>query len=454
MAGKKSGWLKRAFRFVLQGLLCFVLITGCLGGCGTKEDKVSYGEVSAYEIAYSAYLTQENFADGQFDVLDYREDTERQLFGTLYSVSEQMESISDCYAFVSATNLADEIAVVVATEETVEAVATGLEKRLEERIAMFEGYEPTEVDKLQDGQILTYGKYVVYLVCDDMKGAKTVVEEVVKEGYIPKYDVPTPMPDGSTPVVSISPEPTFTPTPTEEVLPNNPEVTPEATPEPTPTEAVTPTQKATPTVTPKPPTSTPTTIVEPSVYGEGYEYGYPEVLVEAVQTNDVSLLTSDRDIELFYRCRELLNEWITDDMTNYEKEKAVFTMLVAELKYDKAHYSIAGEDPNSVNPYGALIQGKAICTGYANSFQLFMTILNIPCINVEGSAFDDYQAHCWNMVQLDGAWYYVDVCWGDSGRDSGGNYKYLNATTEHMLNTEHHWDTEAYPYVEKTYSGE
>ncbi len=415
---KNSGWLKRTLRGVIHGLLCFVLAASCFGGCGTKEEKVSYGEVSAYEIAYSAFLTQEDFADGEYDVLDDDDDSGRQLFGTLYSVSDYMESVSDCHAFVSATNLADEVAVVVATEETVERIAEGFEQRLEERIAMFEGYEPAEVDKLQNGQILTYGKYVVYLVCEDMKGAKTAVEEVVKEEYVSKYD-------GSTP-----------------------------TPDPTPTEAVTPTPEASPTGTPKPATPTPTTIVEPLIYGEGYEYGYPEILVDAVQADDVNLLVSDRDVELFYRCRELLDEWITDDMTNYEKEKAIFTMLVAELKYDKAHYSIDGEDPNSVNPYGALIQGKAICTGYANSFQLFMTILNIPCINVEGSAYDDYEPHCWNMVLMEGDWYYVDVCWGDSGRDSGGNYKYLNATTEHMLNTKHHWDTEAYPYVEHTYSGE
>ncbi len=418
--------MKMRWKCVVTAATAMMLIAGMLAGCNKEE--LQLGTVSAYEIAMHTKQSQSFFAENVYDELSYNDAEERELFLNLYAIEEYEECVSDVYAFVSATDLADEIAVVITTRNT-EVIAKAMEARMEERIRIFEGYEPAEVAKIKKGSITVYGEYVVFLICQEQSAAEAAAKEAVSYEYQAQYEMPTPVENGTTPVVSVSPSTTDTPT----VVP-------------TVTEAVLPTQGITDEMTP-----TPTTEVESSVYGEGYEYGYPPVLIEAIRENDASLLKENRDVELFYRCRELLDKWISDEMTLYEKERAIFTMLVAELKYDKAHYSIAGEAPNSVNPYGALVDGKAICTGYANSFQLFMTVLGIPCINVEGSAFEDYEPHCWNMVQLEEQWYYVDVCWGDSGRDSGGNYKYLNTTTSYMISTTHHWDSNAYPYVEKYY---
>lgn len=68
-------------------------------------------------------------------------------------------------------------------------------------------------------------------------------------------------------------------------------------------------------------------------------------------------------------------------------------------------------------PYGALVEGKAVCEGYARSFQLLCEREEIPCILVIGDAVDNngtIGAHMWNYVQMeDGAWYAVDVTWDD-----------------------------------------
>ena len=65
--------------------------------------------------------------------------------------------------------------------------------------------------------------------------------------------------------------------------------------------------------------------------------------------------------------------------------------------------------------YGALVNGKAICGGYAKAFKAVLDRLNIPCVCIQGyscsSASSSYVAHMWNAVKLEGQWYAVDPTW-------------------------------------------
>ena len=55
-----------------------------------------------------------------------------------------------------------------------------------------------------------------------------------------------------------------------------------------------------------------------------------------------------------------------------------------------------------------------VCEGYARAFKVLCNKVGIPCVLVDGDAGGP---HMWNYVQLDGAWYGVDVTWNDP---SGG----------------------------------
>lgn len=74
--------------------------------------------------------------------------------------------------------------------------------------------------------------------------------------------------------------------------------------------------------------------------------------------------------------------------------------------------------------YGALVNGKAICGGYAKGFKAVMDRLEIPCVCVQGysrsSATSALNAHMWNAVKLDGMWYGVDVTWNDTANHPNG----------------------------------
>ena len=76
-------------------------------------------------------------------------------------------------------------------------------------------------------------------------------------------------------------------------------------------------------------------------------------------------------------------------------------------------------DSNTV--YGALVNGVAMCGGYAQAYAYLCYQLGIPCVYVEGDvhAPDFEGAHAWDMVQVDGAWGNVDPTWSDDEQGIG-----------------------------------
>lgn len=84
---------------------------------------------------------------------------------------------------------------------------------------------------------------------------------------------------------------------------------------------------------------------------------------------------------------------------------------------DMAVYDDTLEKPYSHSAYGILVEGTAVCEGYAKAFKAMCDSIGVPCVLVigtGGSSSQGYEAHMWNYVQMeDGNWYAVDVTWDD-----------------------------------------
>lgn len=59
--------------------------------------------------------------------------------------------------------------------------------------------------------------------------------------------------------------------------------------------------------------------------------------------------------------------------------------------------------------YDALTAKSTVCSGYASLFWHFCHGAGIPCRIITGVG--KFEAHAWNMVQLDTHWYHVDSTW-------------------------------------------
>lgn len=121
---------------------------------------------------------------------------------------------------------------------------------------------------------------------------------------------------------------------------------------------------------------------------------------------------------------------IPDAADDYEKEKAVHDRLIARCRYEDGDWSSG--------IYGALVEGKAVCSGYARAAQFLLDGLGIRNYLVTGQAGseDDRENHMWNTVFIDGNPYYLDVTWDDGDYENGSaGYAYFNVTEGALAGT-------------------
>ena len=107
---------------------------------------------------------------------------------------------------------------------------------------------------------------------------------------------------------------------------------------------------------------------------------------------------------------------ITPSMSDYEKELYIHDALAARIVYAEAD--------NAHNAYGALVNGVAVCEGYAEAFQYLLQQAGIQSFIIDGESSG--QAHAWNAVNIGGNWYHVDLTWDD--RETDLYHAYFNLT--------------------------
>lgn len=96
---------------------------------------------------------------------------------------------------------------------------------------------------------------------------------------------------------------------------------------------------------------------------------------------------------------------LPENADDYEKARVVYTYLI-----DSVEYEISQDDQSIA---GAFWKHSAVCAGYAGGAQYLLERLGVICIYVEGSVKDSTEGHAWNIVQLDGQYYYLDATNGD-----------------------------------------
>ena len=119
--------------------------------------------------------------------------------------------------------------------------------------------------------------------------------------------------------------------------------------------------------------------------------------------------------------------------SDYEKAKYVFEILIQNVDYDASMV-------NNQNIISVFLSRATVCQGYACATQYLLNKLGVPSTIVTGMA--EGESHAWNLVRLDGNYYYMDTTWGNSRYldDSSQiekyvNYSYLAVTSEEISRT-------------------
>lgn len=155
--------------------------------------------------------------------------------------------------------------------------------------------------------------------------------------------------------------------------------------------------------------------------------------------NTIISMTNEIDSKVNY----ILNSVIKNGMTDFQKELAIHDYLVLNSKYDPNKLSNGKYANESYSVYGILVRGVGVCGGYAESFKLLLNKVGIESMVVISTP---EMNHAWNIVNLDGEYYHVDVTWDDPTPDREGitGYSYLNLT-DTKIREDHYWDNRKYP---------
>lgn len=106
---------------------------------------------------------------------------------------------------------------------------------------------------------------------------------------------------------------------------------------------------------------------------EQYEIKPTTNISDAYKSGDTSKLT-DKEKETLDMAKDALKEMkIKDDMSDFEKEKAVYDWMTSSLQHDQGALTVIPTTQEDCdNPYGVLKYHNAVCVGYATTFRMFM----------------------------------------------------------------------------------
>ena len=173
-----------------------------------------------------------------------------------------------------------------------------------------------------------------------------------------------------------------------------------------------------------------------------YTRGERTTAIEFSGTYTMDRETAAKRLEEIDAAASRILSGISPDAGDYEKVKYVYDTLIRETDYELGA-------PDNQNIYSVFVNHVSVCQGYAKATQYLLNRLGVECTLVLGTV-DAGEGHAWNLVKVEGDYYFVDTTWGDASyRTEEGqgdaeetdfkvpevNYDYLNVTTAELLRT-------------------
>lgn len=167
----------------------------------------------------------------------------------------------------------------------------------------------------------------------------------------------------------------------------------------------------------------------------GYQYNTYTSNKNVVGLEFEPKYTMSKDQRNVYQAKidDVAEDWLSGiSMSDSDFDKALY---VFETLIEKVDYDTNSEENQNI--LSVFLYQKTVCQGYADAAWYLLEKLGISSTIVTGTA--NNESHAWNLVHLDGAYYFMDVTWGNSKYLNSNNdttkrvnYAYLAMTTEEI----------------------
>ena len=193
-----------------------------------------------------------------------------------------------------------------------------------------------------------------------------------------------------------------------------------------------------------------------AAYREGYYFNVLHFQYQYLET-------PDEEKQVRSAIAKFIHSLDTDKLSDYEIIKAVHDYICSGTSY--CYDALSGDIRDyayAFSPYGALVKGSCVCQGYARAFYRICEELGYNCrvmtslYSSSGGIFAiPNTGHAWNLVEVNGKYYFVDTTWDDELLDRGypdRQYTFLlvnDATVKSLDSGKEH--TPSYEYTENDF---
>ena len=167
------------------------------------------------------------------------------------------------------------------------------------------------------------------------------------------------------------------------------------------------------------------------------DYGKVTLKIEHIYSNsDIKLIEA--------KVKEVESEIWNNSMSNEDKIKEAHNYIINNSKYDKDRSDNNIVKYKSDTAYGSLLEGYSLCGGYTDAMELFLEDMGIKSYKISS------ENHVWNAVNLNNAWYHLDLTWDDPITTDGSDileYNFFLITTSELSELEgeqHNYDKNVY----------
>lgn len=156
------------------------------------------------------------------------------------------------------------------------------------------------------------------------------------------------------------------------------------------------------------------------------------LLAELFCVSASALSEEEMEAALLEAAQSALDQCVEESMSDLEKITVLHDWICLHVDY--------GPAPRSQTAYGAIVEGKAVCTGYAEGLAYLANLAGLDAVSTYSAAVD----HAWILVTLDGERYFCDCTWDDGKNAKMGliRHKYMLFNENNAADTNHvGWDS-------------
>lgn len=139
---------------------------------------------------------------------------------------------------------------------------------------------------------------------------------------------------------------------------------------------------------------------------------------------------------------QAVNKCIKPQMTAKQKARAVHDYIIRNCRY--------GGSVDAYTAYGALVDGVAVCQGYAAAFNLMAQKCGLQSMAVCGTTRGG--AHAWTYVKIGKKYQYVDCTWDDTGTLGNGIIHVYFLVDAQKMKEQHVWQETEFPAADIKYN--